>query len=679
MTAGRLPIAGHTASACIAIFITILSLSLFEPLMIWVLMLTLCTLFVRISLFLGWYQHTPSQRTINLLAILSSLALVWFSFDLGLLLSMINLLVIACSLKLITLSKRRDFLQLFACGLFLIGCGFIFQQGIASALFYLALLLILLYALISFYAPQLAWRKRIKRISFQLLQAVPIAIVLFLTMPHLGPLWKMPASTSTKTGLAEKVTPGDIAKLSQSDELVFHATFEGNVPIRKERYWRALTLEAFDGKSWEISPHRKRFRMYNQRLNKTFLPETDSSGYHYQVIAEETGRPWLYAIDIAKPATETDKEQIWSSRDYQLIANQPLMSKRAYNVTSYPSSQLPSPDIGWETEVNLMVPASGNEQTQKWVAELRAKFPNNLEFVAAVLDYFARQPFIYTLDPPTMPKNFVDTFLFEERAGFCSHYASAMAYVLRLAGIPARMVTGYQGGEMLKNQVVSVYQYDAHAWVEAMVTGTGWSRFDPTSVVAPSRISTGLRGALANSEELSQYGLFTDLGHSAVLQEISLMFSNLNYLWSRWVLGFDNRQQQNLFTYLIGNLTPLKLTLLLLGSLLLITFLLALYFLPRWGKKPMEPFTQLYLNAVSLVNGCSGLKRKHEPPLAFLAKTSAKLPSKANLHFSEITHAFIAHHYQKRSGNEQAAKAELAKMRDNVKALKREIRNATKS
>ncbi len=680
MTAGRLPIAGHTASACIAVFITILSLSLFEPLMVWVLMLTLCTLFVRISLYLGWYQHTPSQRTINLLAILSSLALAWFSFDLGLLLSMINLLVIACSLKLITLSKRRDFLQLFACGLFLIGCGLIFQQGMVNALFYLAMLLVLLYALISFYAPKLIWQKRVKRISFQLLQALPIAIILFLTLPHLGPLWKMPTSKSTKTGLAEKVTPGDIAQLSQSDELVFHATFEGEVPPRQERYWRALTLEAFDGKSWEISPYRQRFRQRNQRIDNPFLPSTNSTGYVYQVIAEETGRPWLYALDIAIPATVTDRQQIWSSRDYQLIAHQPLMSKRAYNVTSYPASQLPSPDPGLETRLNLMVPEYGNPQTQQWVANLRAKYPDNREFVAEVLDYFVQQPFVYTLSPPTMRTNFVDTFLFEERAGFCSHYASAMTYVLRLAGIPARMVTGYQGGEMLKRQVVSVYQYDAHAWLEAMVNGTDWTRFDPTSVVAPARIATGLRDALTDSEELNQYPLFLDLDQTALLKEVTQMFNNLNYLWSRWVLGFDNRQQKDLFRFLIGQLTPLKLTVLLLGSLLAISILLALYFLPRWERKSVEPFTLIYFKAVNLICHTLDVKRlQHEPPMAFFEQASPLLSSEANACFNEITLAFITHHYQKRPHDERTNKAELAKMRDNLKTLKREIHKIEKN
>ncbi|NMH58793.1 transglutaminaseTgpA domain-containing protein [Alteromonas ponticola] len=675
MTAGRLPIAGHTASLCIAVLISVLSLSLLEPLMVWVILLTLCTLFVRISLYLGWYQNAPNQRTINLLAVLSSLALAWFSLNLGLLFSMINLLVVACSLKLITLSKRRDFLQLFACGLFLIGVGFIFQQGILSALFYFATLLFLLFALISFYSPQLYWKKRTKVISYQLLQASPIAIILFLLLPHLGPLWKMPTSQSTKTGLSERVTPGDIANLSQSDELVFHATFEGRVPVRSERYWRAMTLEEFDGKTWQISPHRERFRQRNQRVNNRFLPALLTSSYDYQIIAEASGRPWLYAIDIAVPATSTDKNQIWSSRDYQLIANQPLMSKRAYNVRSFPLSPLPSPNLDLERQLNLMVPKKGNERTISWVADLRSTYPDNQQFIEAVLAYFGQQPFIYTLSPPPMRENFADTFLFDERAGFCSHYASAMAYVLRLAGIPARMVTGYQGGERLKDKVISVYQYDAHAWVEAIVSDEGWTRFDPTAVVAPSRINAGLRNTLDATGELAQYTLFSDFGKTGVVREISLMFANLNYFWSRWVLGFDNRQQQNLFTLLLGNITPLNMTLLILGCLVAISCLLALYFIPRWSSKTIDPCTRYYLKAVSLVSSATGIERHNQPPLAFLAQAEKHLTAPANLHFRVVTHCFVAQQYQAAATKDKTRKREHLKMRKEVNTLQRKLKN----
>ncbi|MCW8108813.1 DUF3488 and transglutaminase-like domain-containing protein [Alteromonas ponticola] len=673
MTAGRLPIEGHTASMSIAVFICVLSLSLFDPLMIWVIMLSLCTLFVRISLYLGWYQHAPSQRTINLLAILTSLALTWFSFDLGLLLSMINLLVAACSLKLITLSKRKDFLQLFACGLFLIGCGFIYQQSILSALFYFATLLFLLFALLSFFTPQLAWQKRIKIISFQLLQALPIAIILFLVMPHLSPLWKMPTSQTSKTGLAEKVTPGDIANLTQSDELVFHATFDGKVPPRQDRYWRALTLEAFDGRTWEISPHRERFRQRNQRFNNVFSPLTSTPSYDYQVIAEASGRSWLYAIDIAVPATRADNEQIWVSRDYQLIANQPLMSKRAYNVKSYPAALLPSPDLALESQLNLMVPSQGNEKTRKWVTQLRQTHPDNHQFVAAVMHYFAQHPFVYTLSPPPMRQNFADTFLFDKRAGFCSHYASAMAYVLRLAGIPARMVTGYQGGERFKDQVISVYQYDAHAWVEAIVSDAGWTRYDPTAVVAPSRLNAGLREVLETSGELQQHNFFSGIGQAGVVKEIRLIVAHLNYFWGRWVLGFDHHQQVNLFTLLFGQLTPLKITFLMLGCMLAISGFLALYFLPRWKRKSIDPVTQLYLRAVQIISSAYGIARHNQPPLTFLQEAANLLPDEAKSHFYEITHTFVAYHYQYPPLDDKAFNAALSKMRKDLKALQKKV------
>lgn len=649
----------------------IVSFSLLEPVMSWILILVICATVMRTALYLELHKHAPSIRTLNLLALLSAIVLAYFSWQLGILLGMLNLLVLACSLKLMLLRSDKDYFQLItSCG-FLIGCGFIFQQGIAFSLFYFALTLVLLMSLATHISPNLPLNKLIKKVSVMGAQAIPITLLLFMVLPLIGPLWQMPASKSHQTGLAEKVTPGDIANLSQSAELAFRVTFDGTIPAPQERYWRALVMENFDGKSWQVSPDRKAIQRQYKGANREFSPILEGNYYQYQVIAEPTHQSWLYALDVATPIGASSQQKVWQSHEYQLSSISPLVSTFQYEVRSFPQILLNQTLSSVDKRINRQLPEQGNPLTKQWVAETRQKYTTDDDFIAAVMFYFSSQDFEYTLQPPLMPNDQVDTFLFVEQRGFCSHYASAMAYMLRLGGIPARLVTGYQGGEQLDSDYMSVYQYDAHAWIEAWHDDRGWIRYDPTAIVAPNRLESGLRNALNEADLLLGSG-FGQLSTVAWLNSLRNWLKDVDFFWTKWVLGFDKDKQQDLIKSLIGKITPQKLAMFSLGAVLLIFALIALFFLPIWRKPKQDKASYYYELAEHLLTKVNLHRRASQGPADFVSQVKNKAPSSITEPFAAITDLYIQHHYQPSSISQQ--QLIISRMKSHWKQLKQAMK-----
>ncbi len=653
------------------------SISLLEPVMSWILVLVVCAVVMRTALYLQLQKHAPSIRTLNLLALLSAIVLAYFSIQLGVLLGMVNLLVLACSLKLMLLRTNRDYYQLVtSCG-FLIGCGFIFQQGIGFSLFYLLLTLLLILSLASHNSPGLSIKSHGRLIGIMGLQALPIAALLFIVIPQIGPLWQMPTSKSHQTGLAEQVTPGDIADLSQSAELAFRVTFDDKVPAPNQRYWRALVMEEFDGKSWRVSPERKTVKRQYRRFNREFSPLPYGEYISYEVTLEPTHQRWLFGIDVAVPDGPKASRNIWQSHEYQLTHNTPIVSSIQYRLRSYAQAQLNQALYTVDNRINRQLPAQGNPRTQAWAKQLRQQYPVDTDYIEAVMRYFRQQNFEYTLKPPLMRTDPVDTFLFDQQKGFCSHYASAMAYVLRLGGIPARMVTGYQGGEMREQDYLSVFQYDAHAWIEAWYDESGWQRFDPTAVVAPDRVEYGLRAAIEEASSLidSPFSL-NRYAAIAWLNEFRLILADIDFLWTKWILGFDKQTQKDLIKSLIGKLTPQKLALFGLSVMGFIAALLLVFFWPALKKKKVDKVSRYYLNAVARIETLHLKRLPSQGAIQFAAVVTQKLPSSISYPFSQMTDTYVAWHYQPCDNRNQ--KASMETMMKQWLKLKRAIKKLSK-
>lgn len=637
----------------------------------WIQILVVCAVIMRAAIFWGMHKHAPSLRTINLLAILCGLVLAYFSWHLGALLAMVNLLMMACALKLMLLRGNRDYYQLIGSALFLTACGFIFEQTIGFTLLYIVVVALILLSLLVSTSPSLALKKQSKHIAIISLQALPIALLIFFVLPKLSPFWQMPTSKSAETGLSDTLTPGDIAQLSQSTELAFRVTFENAIPEPSQRYWRAITLEDFDGKTWRVAKKRLQYRTNNWRTKNEFSPINNGDFYDYEVIAKASNQRWLFALDIASPQGLESNQDIWQSHDYQLLSKQPLVTSFQYRVRSFTQTKLNQTWKTFDHKLNRQVALETNPRTELWASELAAKYPDKRQLVEYVMTYFSLQNFRYTLQPSAMLNQPIDTFLFDQKAGFCSHYASAMAYVLRLAGIPARVVAGYQGGEMRASDYLSVYQYDAHAWVEAWIDENGWQRFDPTAVVAPDRISFGLEQAVAEEGSFLADSPFSlmKLKSIAWLNSIRLGLADLDYLWSRWVLGFDSKTQRDLFKGLLGQLTPYKLAMLGGAIMLIIIALLLLFYLPNWQRPSVSPATRLYLKSIQLLEK-NGIRRQSwQGPKAFSEYVDETTDQSIAGPFSSLSHAYIKHQFSPQHTSDSI----LSHMKKALTELKRAI------
>lgn len=655
------------AHLCLTIAFACSALSLFESLLSWIIGLVAIASLMRVALIFHWQKQTVSIRTINLLGVLTALTLAWFGLQLGLLLAMINLLVLAMTLKLMLLRTQKDFLQLTTLVLFLIGCGFIFYQNIGFTLFYFTLVIITLLSLAFYFSPSLTIKHQLRMMLTLSFQALPITLALFLVLPQIGPLWQMPSVNGAKTGLSDNVSPGDISQLVQSSELAFRVSFEQPIPPPQQLYWRTIVLEKFDGQRWQIAPQR---RQQNQRLqltNRHFRPKLTGPSYRYSVISEPTFQHWLYALDMA----QSNDGRIWQSYSYQLISKQAQQNSLQYQVESWYQMPLNQGFNDFDQQLNLQIPATGNPRSVEWAEQLRQRYPQDQDLINALLAYFKQQPFRYTLRPELMQTNMVDQFLFDYQAGFCAHYASSMAYILRLAGIPARMVTGYLGGEVHQGNYLSVYQYDAHAWVEAWQPEQGWVRYDPTAVVSPERLLYGLERAVAYEDSFlaDQRFSLAKLKSIAWLNKIRLSLAEMDYLWSRWVLGFNQQRQQDMLKQLLGNLQPARVALMTFITLVAIAGLIALYHWRRWFPIQAEPAVHYYHLALTLLAEKQIIRQTGQGPNDFKQQIEQTQPDDIARPFSLISDNFIQHQYAQNPGNIQL-KQQLSKLKKALKQTK---------
>ncbi|RRV15904.1 transglutaminase TgpA family protein [Pseudomonas saudiphocaensis] len=486
------------------------------------------------------------------------------------------LLVAAFILKLVEMRSRRDALVLIFLGFFTVVTSYLFNDSLLAGIYSLLPTTALLAAMIGLQQSAGGTRPwpTLRLAGSLLLQAVPLMLLLFVLFPRFGPLWSLPQPKDRAvSGLADSMSPGDIAELSRSSALAFRASFEGPIPERERLYWRAVTFERFDGRRWSQS--------FAAQVPQAPEWEPRGSALNYSVVIQPSGRPWLYVLDVG----EVDADEVRLMTDFHLQRRRPVDKPLLYRATSWPDA-LREPRPALDTlERSLQLPLEGNPRARAWAAQLRREHQDPETVVQALLRHFNRQPYGYTLRPPAVGSEIVDDFLFKTLNGFCIHYAGAMTFVLRAAGIPARVVAGYQGGEINPTgNYLSVRQLDAHAWVEYWVAERGWVSVDPTFQVAPERIELGLEEALAEEQGLFDESPMTlrryrDIGW---LNELRFGWDNLNYGWQRWVLDYQGERQLRTLKGLFGDLDARQLGMLLVVSASVLIALLALLLLKPW-------------------------------------------------------------------------------------------------
>jgi transglutaminase-like putative cysteine protease len=456
----------------------------------------------------------------------------------------VALLAIMVALKLLETRSQRDAIVLIFMGYFLVATNFLYEQSIFIALFMFVAVWVLTGTLV--YVNRLAdtssVRPTLRLGAVLLVQSLPFMLLLFVLFPRVsGALWDLPGDNhSASTGLSDQMSPGNIGSLAQSQEVAFRVTFSATLPATHERYWRGPVFWFTDGRSWSAG----RVATSPAQQIQVFGEPLD-----YRVTLEPHQKNWLFALDL--PATAPDIGQI--TGDFQLLSRQPVRERVHYALRSYTRYQTGALTLDDLTRA-LALPEGINPRTHQLAESWRAQFEDDAQLVQHALNYFRNEAFFYTLTPPLLGKqprdNTVDQFLFSTRRGFCEHYAAAFVTLMRAAGIPARVVTGYQGGELnpLGNYLI-VRQADAHAWAEVWLQNRGWVRTDPTAAIAPTRIEQG-RAAL--DQLAGADGFFTvrqDLWGRAWLQ-LQLGWDAVNYQWVQWVVGYGQDRQNQLLSQL---------------------------------------------------------------------------------------------------------------------------------
>ena len=369
-----------------------------------------------------------------------------------------------------------------------------------------------------------------------LLYSLPLAVILFVVFPRLpGAFWALPRTEDAETGLSDKMSPGSISQLSSSYEIAFRVKFQGAAPPPRERYWRGPVLHTFDGYTWT----RELDDAYGAQPLQYLGP-----AYHYRVSLEPSQQRWWLTLDTATGSPNT---RVAFTYDYELIAADPVTSLTTYDAVSHTQTRPTRPLSNLARRSETALPAGRNTRSVQLAHEMRQRAGSDGAFVAAVLEYLRTGGFVYSLTPPLLDYNSIDDFLFNTRSGFCGHYASAFVTLMRAADVPARVVTGYLGGEWNPiGDYFIVRQSDAHSWAEVWLEGRGWTRVDPTAVVEPERLTRGMLDLLpeAGSAETRL------VRGSPTLVELLHRWDAVNTWWNDHVLKFDYRSQLNLLSRL---------------------------------------------------------------------------------------------------------------------------------
>ncbi len=472
----------------------------------------------------------------------------------------LTLFCLMLTLKFLEIKNEQDrrnvFLIIFL-GYFIIITHFLNSQDFLLSLYALINTFILSLLLLAFNRkPQdsLAIKTSFKLISGIFLKALPFAIALFLFFPRIpGPLWSLPEDGQiNKTGISDEMFPGSVSELVDSDEIAFRVDFVSPVPASDRLYWRGPVLSQTDGFLWT----QKKQQPLKKPLNRILTEISDP--VQYTITLEPTRQKWLFALEMPVDISGDTISGYFISNDLQLINKNNINQLIQYRLTSMTRFTVPAINPA-ELKANLKYP-DNNPQTLALGKQWAKQFNEKEQIVLKALNYFKNQPFFYTKKPDIMLDNPADEFLFDKRRGFCEHYASSFVLLMRAAGIPARVVTGYQGIE--KNEVGNYYivrQSNAHAWAEVWIKNKGWLRVDPTAMIPPSRIEQDIFDT--NLERLNYSSLnLPDLPQLTARQKtelynlgryLSQTLDNLKHSWNKWILGYDKTQQQ-LFLKLLG-------------------------------------------------------------------------------------------------------------------------------
>lgn len=534
----------------------------------------------------------------------------------------VTMLVLLLAFKLLEMRARRDLFVVVFLSFFLMLTNFFYSQTIGAAVMMVTAVVLLLTAQLSFQytgaAPPLKRRLALGALIVGL--AIPLTLVLFILFPRIqGPLWGLPGDAQAgRTGLSDSMAPGNLSNLALSGEIAFRVRFIDPAPPKSKLYWRGPVLGNYDGRTWTpLQPRANAIR--------PIVVRPRGEPIRYQVTLEPNGRRWLFALGLPQATPQVANNPARITSDLQIVTRRPIDQRIRYDAASYIDFDLQpneSPDVlrSW-----LELPPGFNPRTLAFAARLRSRFNSEMEMINAVLGFFRTEKFSYTLEPPLLGQHAVDEFLFSTRAGFCEHYASAFVVLMRALDIPARVVTGYQGGEI--NHVdgfMTVRQSDAHAWAEVWLKDRGWVQVDPTAAVAPDRVEKNLTSVIPPR---LFGGLVTlDGGKNSWLSKLQGLRQNWDAVtntWNQWVLNYTPDRQRSFIQSLgFDNADWRTLVALMFGLGATVMAIIAAPLVRN--RQKINPVDKMYLALCRQMarHGCT--RANYEGPRAYCARLTGK-------------------------------------------------------
>jgi transglutaminase-like putative cysteine protease len=564
-----------------------------------------------------WQQRRPlpPRWSLALLVIGAIAAIGWqfrslFGRDAG-----VAMLVLFMALKPLEMNSRRDAMVVIMLGYFLLLTHYFYSQSIPTGGWLLAACTLLTATLIRLHGGSRPIPAIAREAARLLLQALPFMLLLYLLFPRVsGPLWGLPQDAHAGlSGLSNQMSPGSISDLTLSGAIAFRSQFTGEIPDKADLYWRGPVFDDYDGVTWR--PSRPAGALPAPVI------EARGSAQVYTTLLEAHNQRWLLALDVATrlPADSSLAPTL------EARAREPVRVRSRYAFASsldYRANRVEAPAI---LQQALTLPARINPRARALADEWQSRPPAKI--AEAALTLFRNEDFHYTLLPPLLGANAVDEFLFETRSGFCEHYASAFVFLMRAAGVPARVVAGYQGGEV--NPVdgyLVVRQSDAHAWAEIWLAGEGWRRVDPTAAVAPSRIAQGIVAALPAGEPLPGIiRLDADW-----LRDLRNRWEAANNTWNQWVLGYNPQRQREVLARLGLNdpdWRSMAASLAVLCGLSLL--LIGLWTLPR--RRAADPVQRAWQRYCARLSQLGVRRATWEGPLDFAQRVEREKPELAAL------------------------------------------------
>ncbi len=566
-----------------------------------------------------------------------------------------SLFITALGLKLLEIKKQRDIYLAIYLVFIVAATQFLYLQNIFMAAYIIAVSCVLLGTLICINSKTPKTFAALKAAAVIVMQAIPMTIVIFILFPRVeSPRWLLfDDNQSARSGLSDSMEPGSISRLGLSPELVFRIKFSGPVPPPSQRYWRGPVLSFTDGRRWTQSGN----LAFGKHLDR---PKFIGRPYHYTLMMEPQANNWVYALDM--PADFS--MPLRRNANYQLLTGARFDQRAEYGITSYPAY-----NTGYITKTeyreNLQLPGKPSAKILDLVTRLHGFDQPPERYIQNLLRHFHQRNFFYTLFSPLMGDKPIENFLFKHRAGFCGHYAAAFVYLMRSAGIPARVVNGYQGGEFnALGNFLEIRQANAHAWTEVWLKNKGWVRVDPTAAVAPERVEQNVDIArqLATGEvSFSPAGANTGM-LAAWLKQGKYLWNSIDYSWQHWVLNYNSKSQARFLSALgIDNIKDMVYWLVAFTGLL--TGLLAWVIL-RDGSQSTDPAQHVYQRFCRKLAKTGLARQKGEGALDFARRASAARPALTG-RISAITRLYIKIRYG-RSANA----ADLRELQKQVRSLK---------